>query len=499
LGWLDSMFTVSYGFGQIPSGILCDWFGPHALLGSIIFMWSISMGLVALAGGYSTMILARLAFGATQAGCYPTLSKITKLWFPLSVRTSVQGWVATFFGRGGGAVSYVLFGTVLMGWLELTWRQALGVLTLLGLLFGVVFAWFFRNRPADHPRANAAEVLLVTAGDPDAAEATRSKLRWRTVAKSGNMWVFFLQQFTSAYADTIYVFWIPLFLLTVKGADVKEAGWMAAIPLAGGAIGGMLGGVLQNHFISRTGNRRWSRSLIGMTGKLLATVFMFASLGFDSAVVIVCFFFWVKFFGDWSQPTVWGTVTDVAGKNSASMFGTVNTVGSVAGFLAGPTMGAIILGFSTQHAIVSETLAPLPADPNLEPAAIQLVSYAGTDKKDVVLGSLTAEVQGGTAGRWGFRVTEQNEFELTGDTNLDEVPLDLALCRFDAIRGRIKLAFTSESPPPDLVVSYSYREYGDGWNALFIALGLIYLISSLSWLFIDCTKVLEVDEADQDS
>ena len=35
LGFLDSIFNASYGFAQIPSGILCDWFGPHVLLGSI--------------------------------------------------------------------------------------------------------------------------------------------------------------------------------------------------------------------------------------------------------------------------------------------------------------------------------------------------------------------------------------------------------------------------------------------------------------------------------
>ena len=118
LGLLDSAFSASYGVGQIPSGILCDWFGPHVLLGTIIVSWSLAMGMVVMATGYVSMFSARVAFGLTQAGCYPTLSKVSKLWFPLSVRTIVQGWIATFFGRGGGAVSFVLFGTVFMGLIE---------------------------------------------------------------------------------------------------------------------------------------------------------------------------------------------------------------------------------------------------------------------------------------------------------------------------------------------------------------------------------------------
>ena len=38
LGWLDTLFTISYGTGQIPSGILCDWFGAHFLLGDSILL-----------------------------------------------------------------------------------------------------------------------------------------------------------------------------------------------------------------------------------------------------------------------------------------------------------------------------------------------------------------------------------------------------------------------------------------------------------------------------
>ena len=42
---------------------------------------------------------------------------------------------------------------------------------------------------------------------------------------------------------------------------------MAALPLVGGAIGGMaIGGLLQNWLIHKTGNRRWVRSGIGLVG-----------------------------------------------------------------------------------------------------------------------------------------------------------------------------------------------------------------------------------------
>jgi len=485
LGLLDGIFSLSYGFGQVPAGMLCDWFGPHLLLGTIIGLWSLSMGAVALATGYTSMLAARLTFGLTQAGCYPTLSKVTRLWFPLSVRTSVQGWIATFFGRGGGAVSFFLVGTVLIGWLHLSWQQALGVLTLLGFGFAVLFALLFRNSPREHPWANEAELQLVAEGQPAAIQATRTAVRWSRVLKSGNMNVFFVQQFTSAYADNIYVYWVPLFLLTAKGVDVKGAGWMAALPLLGGALGGMLGGTLQNYCIQRTGNRRWSRSLIGLIGKMLATVFMFASLGFDSAVAIVLVFAVVKFFSDWSQPTVWGTVTDIAGRNSASVFAAINTVGSVAAFVAGPTMGLIIMGFSQTVPAESDTVRPAEVRGHV-------ATFPPLDHLNVA-GSPTGTLYVEEKPVAEFSVSEKGDFSITpfGTATATVVPSG---CRLDRVRAKLRIQW-NQTVPDDLsvVVHYEYVNYAGGWTALFITLGLVYLISSLCWLFIDCTKPLDAD------
>jgi nitrate/nitrite transporter NarK len=48
-----------------------------------------------------------------------------------------------------------------------------------------------------------------------------------------------------------------------------------------------------------------------------------------------------KFFTDWSLPTLWGAVTDVGGRASGKIFGMVNTVGALGGFVAGPLIGAV--------------------------------------------------------------------------------------------------------------------------------------------------------------
>jgi MFS transporter, ACS family, glucarate transporter len=368
LGWLDSAFMMSYALGQIPGGMLGDWFGPRKVLGSMVLVWSLAMGGTALVRGLFGMAVTRFLFGAGQAGCYPNLSKVTKSWFPITERTAVQGWVSSFSGRMGGAASFALFGTVLLGWFALPWRIALGWLTVTGIVFTVLFLYLFRSTPREHPWTNGAEAELISAGDPASAVAARTFIDWGLVFRNRSVWALLFQQFTCAFVDSFFSAWVPLYLLQEKSVDIKAAGWMSAVPLIGGACGGMLaGGMLQNWILVRTGNRRWARSGIGLVGNMMAGVCLF----------------------DWAQPACWATTTDMGGRNAASLFALVNTSGSIAGFVAGPAMGYTIKLFS-------------------------------------------------------------------------------------------------KGPQPDT----------SGWTALFLMIGVIYVASALSWLFIDCRKSVDACETE---
>ena len=62
MGVLDTAFYVSYSFGQIPGGIICDLFGPHLFVGIIIAIWSLTMPCLGLAGSMNGLIAARFRF-----------------------------------------------------------------------------------------------------------------------------------------------------------------------------------------------------------------------------------------------------------------------------------------------------------------------------------------------------------------------------------------------------------------------------------------------------
>jgi sugar phosphate permease len=135
------------------------------------------------------------------------------------------------------------------------------------------------------------------------------------------------------------VFWIPSFLIEGKGLTDTQMGLFAPLPLLGGALGGVVGGMLNDLLIRITGKRRIARSSVAFTGKLLAAGLIALSIPVPDGRLVMLILLACKFFGDWSLPTQWGTVTDISGNAAASIFAVVNTAGSIGAFAAGPAMG----------------------------------------------------------------------------------------------------------------------------------------------------------------
>ena len=99
---------------------------------------------------------------------------------------------------------------------------------------------------------------------------------------------------------------------------------------------------MNDYLIRVTGNRRWSRTAVGLTGKGGAGILLFCALHFayDDPYVFCIYLFFVKLVGDWSLSTGWGTVTDIGGKATASVFAFNNSVAGI-----GAIVAPIVYGF----------------------------------------------------------------------------------------------------------------------------------------------------------
>jgi len=350
--FLFSLFYYTYASGQIPSGVLVDRYGPHKFLSVMMVAWSAAMAVLGQTASLLVLGLSRLLFGAAQAGCYPALSKVTRNWTPPARRTVIQGWIATTSGRAGGAMSPIILGTILMGWFGLSWQNSLALLGSVGVAFALIFWRTFRNVPGEHPGVNRAERALIEGGDGRSIAPATAVLSARRALGSRDLRFFAAQQFLDAGSDVAFVALIGTYFLKARGFDIGKAGWLTSLPLWGGAVGGIAGGWLNDFFIARTGSRRWSRSGVGFVGKVLGCGLLLFVVRQEDGRDAALFLMAAKFFGDWSQPTTWGACTDLGGRFSATVFGIINTAGTLGGVVMPLVFGKLLVGFTTHATVV---------------------------------------------------------------------------------------------------------------------------------------------------
>lgn len=360
---LFSLFYYTYAILQIPSGVLIDRWGPRWFLSLSILLWSLSLAALgglffwAPAGGSSLVLILvvagglRFLFGAAQAGCYPALTRASRVWFAPEGRTTLQGLIASTAGRSGAALSPIILSSLLMGWLGMSWQAGLILFGLLGLALGVVFFWGFTDSPESDPRANDAERWLIRGEAPPPkivpAQAP-AMLPWGNAMRSGSMWWFVGQQFFDAGSDVAFVALMGGFFKQRYGLDFAAIGWLVALPLIGGALGGWAGGWLNERCIAWSGSRRWGRSGVGFVGKLLGCAMLLLVSQQESAVAAGMLLLVAKFFGDWSQPTTWGCCTDMGGPYSATVFSIINTAGTAGGMVMPLIFGRLLDWFTRE-------------------------------------------------------------------------------------------------------------------------------------------------------
>lgn len=336
LGQLDSAFSACYTLFQFPLGIAADVAGVHLVLSLLIGVWCGGLALMAFAPSFKVMWIGQTILGTGQSAVYACLNRVGRMWFPPAVRTTMQGSVGILAGRLGALSSGLLFASLLLGTLGLHWRTAIGIFVAVGVVHLLLFALIFRNSPREHPQVNAVEAQLIegdvppTTGPTGKAPGVTAMLRSLTPRSFVNLIWLSVQNVLSTFADNIYSHWIPLFLSQVHGLKFKEMGMYSALPLLGGAAAGVLGGMLNDWLIARTGNRRWSRVGVAFVGKGIAAGLMFVALLFYERPYVFCsVLFFIKLFGDWSLTSSWGVVSDIGGKATASVFAFSNTVAGV--------------------------------------------------------------------------------------------------------------------------------------------------------------------------
>jgi ACS family glucarate transporter-like MFS transporter len=347
MGFVFGAFTVAYGLFEIPTGRWGDRFGSRGVLMRIVIWWSaftvltgcvwpfrldsgyriqlswIGISVPLLFDSFLLLLLIRFLFGAGEAGALPNAARVVARWFPAGGRGPAQGMINTA-ALIGGAVAPVIAAYVI----ELRgWRWAFFLFGLLGMVWAVAFYRWFRDSPAEHPAVNEAERRLIAAGAAGPPTTEHPPVPWGRVLRSANVWLLGGVITCSAFVSYMYFFWYPTYLEEGRGVDRILAGWLSGLVLAGGAVGGTLGGYLSDGLIRLTGDRRRSRRLIGCCGLGGAAIALLASVECEGATAASCFAALACLSSNAVLATWWGAVTEISGKHLGSLFGLMNSMG----------------------------------------------------------------------------------------------------------------------------------------------------------------------------
>jgi MFS family permease len=354
LKWAFTAFALAYALFEVPTGWMGDMFGPRRALLRIVLWWSAFTVLTAAVGlrvgpvtlGLGFLIGVRLLFGMGEAGAYPNITRALHNWLPLDERGRGQGLVWSCGKLMGGLTpllwTLLVVGTGLTPGL-LGWRGAFCVFGIIGLAWCVLFARWFRDRPEEKPAVNAAELALIHLNRGPEHESRRG-VPWKRIVTNGNFLTLCLMYAAQAYGWYFNITYLPQFLERQYG--LPNTSMLGALykggPLLMGAIGCLVGGIVTDAIIRRTGDRRRARRLCGWIGHSLCVgCFLVCPIAPNAFVFFVAVSL-AAFFTDLTLPSAWATCQDIGGRYAGTVGGFMNMGAGLAGALAGWVTGSVL-------------------------------------------------------------------------------------------------------------------------------------------------------------
>ena len=145
-GLLGVAFFVTYMVSAPILGLLADRISRWLIIGSAVILWSMASGGSGLAATFSILFATRIFVGIGEGGYGPAAPTILADLFPIAIRGRVM---AVFYSAipVGSALGYVIGGVV---GAHLGWRSAFYLVTLPGLLLGLLCFWQRDPRVTGH-------------------------------------------------------------------------------------------------------------------------------------------------------------------------------------------------------------------------------------------------------------------------------------------------------------------------------------------------------------
>jgi MFS family permease len=332
LGLVFSAFAIPYAVFQLLGSWIGDKFGPRLILTFCCAIVCVATILTGAAGGFLSLIAARLALGLGEGAAFSTATRAMSIWLPVGKSGFAQG-ITHSFAHIGNALTpplmIVLFALI-------TWRGSFVVMGSASLVWLVVWAWYFRDDPRKHPAITDADLAAL----PARAASGRPPVPWLHLARR----ILPVTAVDFCYGWTLWLFmsWIPTFFLENYQLNLKSSAMFTAGVLFAGVVGDTVGGVASDRLLRKTGSLVIARRSVIVAGFLGAFVFMLpVVLIHDLKTAAVCLSL-AFFCAELIVAPIWSVPMDIAPRYAGTASGMMNTGFAVAGLVSPSSFGYLV-------------------------------------------------------------------------------------------------------------------------------------------------------------
>jgi ACS family glucarate transporter-like MFS transporter len=314
LAVIFNSFLLGYAIFQVPAGWLGDRFGSRLVLGLSALVWGILTvlsgmlpGVISRTAAATVALLVSLRFllGAAEASTYPVAARAVHQWMPPERR----GFGSSLMLMGSSVASAFTAPFVSWSMLRFGWRASFYLTSMIA--FAVALLW-----------------LSFTQAPPVSKEPTRvaSSRRWLNT----NVVLLSLSYVSEGYLLFMFVSWLYIYLVEVRGFSLAAGGPAAALPWLAAIAATPLGGFLSDRIAVRWGRIASARVLV-MTGYSSSGVLLLVAALVHArplAVLALCISLGSLYL---AESSFWTTAASIAGSDAGVVAGFMNTIGILGG------------------------------------------------------------------------------------------------------------------------------------------------------------------------
>lgn len=319
LGILLSSFFLGYSLLQLPGGWLADRFGSRPVIVISILLWSVFTGVTGMAWSITSLVVIRFIFGLGE-GAFPAASvKGVAETFDKDARPKMSSLLMSSNYIGSMLAPLIIAPMIL----QFGWRNVFHYIGIVGLVFALVY-WFC-VRPVKAGSGNRA------INKKAFSELMKMPLMWQIVA------VWFGLSIINKGLDS----WMPTYLMTVRGLNLKSVGMLLPLPYIMAGISTAIGGWVMVRFFD--GRER----VLLIASSVLTAIFVYCMYTAQSVSGVIAYQCLAYFFKSFVLATCIALPTKLL---QASLIGSgvgmVNLGGQLAGFISPLVIGFLVSAFA---------------------------------------------------------------------------------------------------------------------------------------------------------